>query len=142
MSFEIKSFKPSNKTLIEKAFQIRNTVFVQEQNVPENMEYDGLDKEAIHFLIFNKEKAVGTSRYRKTKKGYKLERFAILETYRNQGFASKLLKHMLKNIEPEKEIIYLFAQINAVKFYEKHNFTIIGDKFMEAGIVHYEMEYK
>ena len=141
MSIKIIVIKHYDKELIEKAFEIRETVFVKEQNVPKDIEYDGLDKKANHFLLFTDNKAVGTARYRKTKKGIKLERFAILKKHRNKGLASQLLKFMLDDIDIGKEKIYLYSQINAVNFYKKHNFTIIGDKFMEAGIVHYEMEY-
>ena len=141
MSIKIISIKYSDKELIEKALKIREIVFVNEQNVPKDIEYDGLDKDANHFLIFSDKKAVGTARYRKTKKGLKLERFAILKEHRNKGLASQLLKFMLKETEGKYDKIYLYSQINAVNFYKKHNFTIVGNEFMEAGIVHYEMEY-
>ncbi|MBN1252147.1 MAG: GNAT family N-acetyltransferase [Bacteroidales bacterium] len=141
MSINIISFNFNNKTLTEKAFKIRETVFIKEQNVPKDMEYDEFDEKAIQFLIFNNEIPVGTSRYRTTTKGIKLERFAILKEHRKKGFASQLLKFMLEKVNGKNQKIYLFAQINAVNFYKKHNFTIIDDEFIETGIVHYEMDY-
>ena len=53
-----------NDRELEEAFSIRRTVFIEEQNVPEVIELDSFDKTAAHILAFDREKLVGTARWR------------------------------------------------------------------------------
>ena len=65
------------------AFSIRKNVFVDEQKVSEDIEWDEFEYEAHHVLAFIEDKPVGTARWRKTQKGIKLERFAVLPEFRS-----------------------------------------------------------
>ena len=84
---------------------------------------------------------VGTGRWRKTSKGYKLERFAVLRKFRNKGIGRDIVKFVLDQIPPE-EMIFLHAQESVIKFYKDLGFTIIGSTFIEADIVHAKMIYE
>ena len=84
---------------------------------------------------------VGTGRWRETSKGYKLERFAVLQEFRNKGIGRDIVKFVLDQIPPE-EMIFLHAQESVIKFYKDLGFTIIGSTFIEADIVHAKMIYK
>ena len=83
---------------------------------------------------------IATTRWRNTKKGIKLERFAMLQEYRNKGIGSELLQRIMKDVSSLGKKIYLHAQIKEVSYYERVGFVKKGDVFVEAGIEHYLME--
>lgn len=123
------------------ALPIRTKVFVDEQKVPSELEYDGADEQARHYILYLDEKPIGTARWRETNEGIKLERFAVLKQYRNKNYGSGLLKAVLQDIIPLNKPIYLHAQLKAVPYYERQGFVKVGEKFVEAGIEHYLMQY-
>ncbi|MCF6367022.1 MAG: GNAT family N-acetyltransferase [Bacteroidales bacterium] len=141
MEIKVIKFTSENKEQLEKAFQIRTKVFVEEQNVDKDLEYDGLDKNAIHYLVYYNKKAVGTARRRITKEGHKLERFAVYKEYREKKIGAALIVFILKELLPSESKIYLNAQAAVEKFYEKYGFKRVGEMFTEANIEHYKMEY-
>jgi len=118
---------------------IRHRVFVEEQGIPSELEYDGNDENATHYILYCNDEPIGTARWRFTVKGIKLERFAILKEFRNRGVGKYLLESVLKDVLKEKHSIYLHAQNNAVNFYIRAGFKICGKAFVEAGIKHYKM---
>ena len=67
---------------LEGVYTIREKVFVEEQNVSKEEEYDEFELASTHLLASIDKKPVGTCRIRKTKSGVKLERFAVLKNYR------------------------------------------------------------
>jgi len=123
------------------ALEIRTIVFVIGQNVPVELEQDEFDASAHHYLLFLEEKAVATARWRETEKGIKLERFAVLDGYRSKGLGEAILMAVLNDVLPLKRLIYLHAQEAAVDFYLRHGFSIVSDRFLEAGIGHYLMTF-
>ncbi len=120
---------------------IRCKVFIEEQGVPSELEYDGQDAYATHYLLFYNDVPIGTARWRITDKGVKLERFAVLREYRNSGIGKTLLESVLDDAIDEKKKIYLHAQEKAVNYYKRAGFEIIGEAFIEAGIKHLKMIY-
>lgn len=141
MTLRIESFSAENEDLIHDAYKIRHTVFVDEQHVDKNLEYDGLDSEAVHYMVYFDEKPVATARWRETKEGIKLERFAVLTEYRNKYIGAFLLVQILEELKKSKKRIYLHSQDTAVNFYKRNGFEIVGDSFIEANIVHFNMIY-
>ena len=122
--------------------QLRNDVFVVEQGVSESEEHDNFESNAKHYLIKNGDVSCGVARWRKTNKGIKLERFAVLPKYRGYGIGKRLVEEVLKDVIPLKLTIYLHAQIQVVDFYHKLGFEKEGDLFEEAGIKHCMMAFK
>lgn len=141
MIIQIHSFDDKDE-LFKKAMQIRYTVFIEEQHVDKNLEYDGLDFESIHFIVIVDDKPIATARYRETEEGVKIERMAVLKEYRNLAYGHLLLSHILKDVKPSKQKIYLSAQQDALNFYKTKGFKIDGDQFLEANIKHYKMIYE
>jgi predicted GNAT family N-acyltransferase len=141
MSVKIKKFDFSEQKLFKLAREIRTIVFVEEQNVEHNLELDGFDKDSVHYLLYAEEKPVATARWRKTKKGIKLERFAVLKSQRHTGLGQLILHEILADVKPFDTTIYLSAQKEATTFYEKYGFSVVGEKFFEAEIEHFEMVY-
>ena len=130
------------------ALKVRQMVFVEEQQVPAQDEYDQYDEPnsgAEHFLVTDllSRSVCGTARWRFADKGIKLERFAVLEPYRNQGAGHILVGAVLQDIsnhdDTEGKTIYLHAQLRAVPFYERAGFEKQGDIFEECNIKHYQM---
>ena len=137
----IKKFTFENEALRKKAFAIRYKVFVLGQNCPENLEYE-FEDESTHFLLFEDEVPLATARHRKTEKGFKLERFAVLEAARGKGYGMQILQAILHDLKNEKELKYMHAQQQVIPFYEKVGFEKEGNLFEEAGIMHYKMVFK
>ena len=139
---KVESFSFDNKRKFDQALAIRKEVFVKEQKVDERLEFDGQDPVATHYLAYYDNKAVGTARWRKTEKGIKLERFAVLAPYRTQMIGLSLLESILKEVKGFGETIYLNSQKSAIGFYLKYGFIKTGEPFFEAGIEHIKMILK
>ena len=137
---KIVRFGFSDKELLNISNQIRTTVFVVEQNVDRALEYE-YEEEGNFYLLYYNEKPAATARWRNTEKGIKLERFATLKEYRNKGLGSKLLKKIMNDVLPLNKTIYLHSQIRAITYYERAGFRKKGERFVEANIEHYLMEY-
>jgi predicted GNAT family N-acyltransferase len=128
---------------LDAAFTIREKVFVEGQGVPATLENDLHDRtDARHYLARTADGTpAGAARWRETENGVKLERFAVLESFRNQEIGAALLHAVLADVQaelPDSEI-YLNAQLRAVPFYERHGFRKEGQVFEEANIQHYKM---
>lgn len=128
---------------LETAFTIRRKVFVEEQHVSAEEEYDEFETSSTHFLAFSEGIPCGTARWRRTSNGVKLERFAVLATFRGKGVGKALVKAVLDDVfgqQPEPiERIYLHAQVTAMPLYVGFGFVAVGPMFEEAGIQHYKM---
>ena len=123
---------------LEKVFAIRREVFVDEQNCPPELEWE-FEDESTHFLATVNGVPAGASRWRKTDKGYKLERFAVLKPFRNIGVGQELVKTVLNDLPEDASYVYMHAQLPAITLYERFGFEKTGPEFEEAGIRHYKM---
>ena len=83
---------------------IRKEVFVREQGIPEKIEFDDKDVYPTYFIAKHKNQPVGTARYRSTKQGIKLERFAVLKDYRGLGVGKALLGYVINALGREKNL--------------------------------------
>lgn len=131
--------KVDNQKLIDIAFAIRRQVFVEEQNVSQERESMD-DEQAIHYLATVNGLPAGAARYRKMEKGFKIERIAVLNTYRGQRIGEAILHKILDDLKDQKKI-YLYAQVNASLFYIKNGFRQTDNYFLDAGIEHVEMDF-
>lgn len=126
----------------DKLSSIRRLVFIEEQNVPEELEWDEDDTTATHFLVTCNDEGIehdviATARL---KPDGQIGRMAVLAKYRNHGIGSKLLRFVLQTAARlNHKNIYLHAQTSAVHFYEKHGFESHGKVFYEADIPHLTM---
>jgi predicted GNAT family N-acyltransferase len=118
---------------------IRETVFIKEQHVPVELEWDGLDDTATHVVArANDTQVIGTARM--LANGH-IGRMAVLPAWRHQGVGSAMLKELLLLAQRRHLVkVYLHAQTTAVGFYEQHGFKAVGEEFMDAGIPHRYME--
>lgn len=131
----------NNQILLEEAKKIRIKVFVQEQNVPFEEDWD--EEKSENYLIYKDNIPVGTMRWRELENKIKIERVAVLLEYRNKGIGAKLVEEVIKEIKlcSNKPII-LHSQILALPLYRRLGFVQYGDIFYEANIPHYAMKLK
>lgn len=136
--------KVTTQEELDTAFQIRETVFVKEQEVDPEEEYDVFEVSSTHFLASIDDQPAGTARWRTTDNGIKLERFAVLSSARGKGVGQALVKKVLEDIDsgPDNKgkTLYLHAQLSAVSLYEKFGFEKEGEQFIECDISHYTMK--
>lgn len=119
---------------------IRLEVFVREQHVPLELEWDEDDSQAMHILAYRNEKAVATARLLKDGR---IGRMAVLPPWRGQGVGRKMLLYLIAEAKKQgNDNIRLSAQQHAVGFYQKYGFVICSESYMDAGIPHYTMQYR
>jgi len=117
---------------------IRRKVFIEEQQVPEELEWDDDDKACVHVLVTDNNTPIATGRI---KMDGHIGRMAVLKDYRNKGIGSAVLEALINFSKTLKmKSVYLHAQTTAIPFYEKHGFKISSEEFMDAGIPHKKME--
>ena len=136
--------KVSDLRDLDAAFTIREKVFVQGQGVPADDEYDQHDRAATtrHYLARVDGQPAGAARWRPTDKGVKLERFAVLPEFRNQGVGEALVHQVVADVRaevPEAAQVYMHAQLRAIPLYERTGFQKVGEMFEECDIQHYKM---
>jgi predicted GNAT family N-acyltransferase len=119
---------------------IRRRVFVEEQSVPLELEWDGLDETAWHVLAKHEGKAVGCARLLP---GGKIGRMAILSPWRGRGIGHRMLRAILEHLRVQGvSEARLSAQTHAIPFYEKCGFTVCSEVYDDAGIPHRDMKLK
>lgn len=117
---------------------VRQAVFIVEQNIAKDIEFDSVDPECFHFIARdNFHQAIGTARLSPHQK---IGRMAVLPRWRNKGVGKALL---LALMDKARRLgwteVMLSAQTEAMGFYEQLGFTKVGDVFMEANIPHQGM---
>ncbi|HMT30928.1 MAG TPA: GNAT family N-acetyltransferase [Bacteroidia bacterium] len=138
---EVVSVNYTAKQVCAEIFSIRQKVFVEEQKVSREEEFDEYEISSLHYLGTYNSIPAGTARWRITDSGIKLERFAVLAEYRKKGIADAILKKVLSHVRPSGAKIYLNAQVTAIGFYEKNGFKKEGSMFSEANIDHFKMSF-
>jgi predicted GNAT family N-acyltransferase len=119
---------------------LRHQVFVIEQKVPEDMEWDEFDEAAWHAIATENNQTVGTGRLIINGRIAKIGRMAVQSSKRNQGIGKKILNALIQTAkEKGAQECILHAQTHALAFYAKADFEPHGPIFDEAGIPHVEM---
>jgi predicted GNAT family N-acyltransferase len=117
---------------------IREVVFVQEQQVPAEMERDALDPQCLHVIARSADgMAIGTGRLTPD---HRIGRMAVLRDWRGKGVGDAMLLALIDQArERGWREVALNAQASAFTFYARHGFLPHGERFMEAGIEHLAM---
>ncbi|MDN5863648.1 MAG: GNAT family N-acetyltransferase [Gammaproteobacteria bacterium] len=119
---------------------VRTRVFVEEQDVPPDLEWDGLDAQCVHMLATAGGIPVGTGRL--APDGH-IGRMAVVADWRGCGVGQALLEALMAAArERGHSHCRLNAQISAMGFYKRFGFEPHGVDFMEAGIVHRAMTHE
>ncbi|WP_462383886.1 GNAT family N-acetyltransferase [Pseudomonas sp. Marseille-QA0892] len=118
--------------------RIREAVFITEQSVPPELEWDGEDADAIHFLACEAGYPIGTARL--LKDGH-IGRVAVLKEWRGLKAGVRLVEaavHEAEKLGFRRQ--QLSAQVHATEFYERLGFQARGQEYLDAGILHIDMQ--
>ena len=117
--------------------RIRESVFIAEQAVPPELEWDSDDASAVHFLALEGDFPIGTARL--LSNGH-IGRVSVLRDWRGLKVGDALMRAVLTEAErlglAEQT---LSAQVHAAPFYERLGFEIVSSEYLEAGIPHVDM---
>ncbi|MDR5171802.1 GNAT family N-acetyltransferase [Methylobacillus flagellatus] len=118
---------------------IRQQVFIDEQHVPAELEWDGLDETALHLLAVAEDgKSIGCARILSDGS---IGRMAVLQAWRRQGVGQALLQAAIESCRQNGWFdIHVSAQTHALAFYEQAGFHGVGEEYMDAGIPHQAMK--
>ena len=121
--------------------QVREAVFVREQKVPPELEWDGLDERCLHVLATDERgDPIGTGRL--LPDGH-IGRMAVLKPWRGRGVGSALLRALMEEgLKRDHGQLVLNAQLSAIPFYERAGFRAEGEIFDDAGIPHRRMVWR
>jgi predicted GNAT family N-acyltransferase len=122
---------------------IRYQVFIVEQQIPDEEEWDDDDFVAIHALAFENRLPIATGRLiinETDQANAKIGRMAVLENHRSQGYGRAILKKLI-DVGKEKGVqgFILHAQVHALDFYLREGFKPEGDVFDEVDMPHQKM---
>lgn len=117
---------------------IRETVFINEQGVPVELEWDGSDANCVHALATDaRENPIGTARLLPDGS---IGRLAVLKEWRRKGVGSALLQWVLREARNRQiHQVVMNAQTSATEFYIRFGFRTEGKEFLDAGIPHIRM---
>lgn len=116
---------------------IRKDVFINEQSVPADLEWDEFDKHCTHFLVTENNIPIATGRL---KPDGQIGRMAVIKSHRHHGAGSMLLDYIVDYArEHGHNQVYCHAQVSAIAFYLKKDFEVTADVFLDANIPHQAM---
>lgn len=126
---------------LEGAFEVRRRVFIEEQGIPEDLELDGYDGEALQMVVADGDMVIGTARVLFPATGRaKIERMAVLKSFRRRGIGRRIISFLNEELSHRQvEQVVLHAQWPVVAFYRSCGFEETGSPFWEAGIKHIKM---
>lgn len=121
---------------------VRKQVFIIEQQVPIEEEFDEYDRVAVQFVVYDGEKAVGAGRFRILNGQGKIERVCVLKDYRKKGVGRLIIESIEQYARENTDVstIILNGQISAQPFYERLGYQAYGDIFLDANIEHRAMK--
>jgi predicted GNAT family N-acyltransferase len=128
---------------LKDAYTVRKKVFVEEQQVPPELETDEYENQSEHFVAYSgQDVPVGAGRLRPLSSSEaKVERICVDQSERSKGLGAQIM-HVLEKVAKEKEIdtLLLHAQDHAEHFYQQLGYQTISEPFDEAGIIHVKMK--
>ncbi|MFM7811729.1 MAG: GNAT family N-acetyltransferase [Acinetobacter junii] len=117
---------------------IRKQVFIIEQNIPEEEEWDDQDMISDHFVVYDQDQPIATARLLQNNS---VGRVAVLKAYRGQGIGRMIMLEIIRQAhQQDRKFLHLSSQVHAISFYEKLGFSIQGDAYDECGIPHIKMQ--
>ena len=126
---------------LTECFKIRHAVFCEEQGKTEEEEFDGLDKQCLHVLIFEAGENVATGRLYHQDEYYKIGRIAVAKHARGKYYGDFVVRMLVDQaFQLGAHKVYVGAQVKAIPFYEKIGFKREGNEiYEEARMPHVTM---
>ena len=122
----------------QEARRIRTAVFIEEQSIAVEDEWDDQDAIALHFIVYDaQQQAIATARLLSN---HSVGRVAVLKAYRGHGIGRILMQQIIAQAKIEQRPrLKLSAQVHAIHFYESLGFTVQGSEYLDCGIPHVDM---
>lgn len=132
---------PVFSTLCNEAFKLRRAVFIVEQKVPGDEEFDAFDLIAHHVVAIADGEVCGTLRIIHAEEHVKIGRVAVGNAWRGHGVASAMITYAMNEHRSVRENrFYLTAQSDKIALYERFGFVAFGDEFPDGGMPHLAMK--
>ena len=131
----------ASDTDLSDAFDVRRQVFVHEQGISEHLVFDNRDHDALHVVVNDGERIVGTARVQFLANNQaKLERMAVTKALRHKGIGRSIISFLSEELKNQKvKQIVVHAQEGVIEFYKSCGFEESGTPFWEANIKHIKM---
>lgn len=132
----------NNEQELADTFDVRKTVFIHEQNVPEEEELDQFESDSVHFVLYDDYgKAAGAGRFRILDGFGKVERICVLKENRKTGAGVAVMNKIEEYAKSQGvSTLKLNAQTHAIPFYSKLGYETVSEEFLDAGIPHKTMK--
>jgi len=116
---------------------IREQVFIQEQQIAVEDEWDGEDAVSLHFVVYDQDQPIATARLLKNNS---VGRVAVLRSYRGVGIGKLLMERIIQQAKHEqRKFLKLSSQVHAIQFYAALDFKVEGEQYLDCGIPHIDM---
>ena len=137
---ELKIISGSWKDLAVHAKVIREAVFIQEQHIAAEDEWDAEDAVAVHFIVFQQDQAIATARLLTNNS---VGRIAVLKSHRGLKIGQRLMQAVIDYARAEqRELVKLSSQVHAIGFYQALGFEAQGEEYLDCSIPHIDMYLK
>lgn len=134
------AFIPGTEDLSE-PFAVRREVFINEQHVPEQEEFDEFETSALHLIVYVDEQTAATGRIWHDGKNFRIGRLAVLKPFRGQKIGDLALRLLLyKAFSTGAQTVQISAQTYIIPLYRKFGFVEYGDEYLDGGIPHMAMK--
>ncbi len=131
---------PVFSMLANEAFRLRRAVFIDEQKVPEEEEFDAEDFTADHVVALGGGEVRGTLRIMLDDEHVKIGRVVVHRSWRGRGVASAMIRYaMEKHRDTRANRFFLTAQSDKLELYRPFGFLAFGEEFFDAGMPHRAM---
>ena len=116
---------------------IREQVFIQEQQIAVEDEWDAEDTVSVHFVVYDQDQPIATARLLKNNS---VGRVAVLKSHRGVGIGKLLMQQIIQQAKHEqREFLKLSSQAHAIQFYAGLGFKVEGEQYLDCGIPHIDM---
>ncbi|NNG74917.1 GNAT family N-acetyltransferase [Acinetobacter sp. ANC 4277] len=116
---------------------IREQVFIQEQQIAVEDEWDAEDAVSVHFVVYNQDQPIATARLLQNNS---VGRVAVLKSHRGVGIGKLLMQQIIQQARHEqREFLKLSSQVHAIQFYAGLGFKVEGEQYLDCGIPHIDM---
>ena len=117
---------------------VRTAVFIEEQHIAAEDEWDDEDAKSLHFVIYDQNQAIATARLMQN---HHVGRVAVLKKARGSGVGQWLMREIIAQARAEhRPYLKLSAQTHAIGFYENLGFKVEGERYLDCGIPHVDMQ--
>lgn len=123
--------------LAQDAMLVREAVFIQEQHIAEQDEWDEHDALALHFVVYNHLQAIATARLLTS---HHIGRVAVIATERGKGIGQYLMQAVMDTAhQQQRPYVQLSSQVHAMAFYQNLGFVVRGTEYLDCAIPHIDM---